>query len=314
MATLIKSLKAKIKNALLSELRQKIDTLIMLQSASLARNNKQIVSNGGGGIDIQDFEFSAFSQNGEDGILDMLIEILELDTQNSPYPRAFIEFGVQDYTESNTRYLLKKRNFLGFVMDSNQAHIDFIQQDEIYWRYDIEAKRAFITKENINNLIKEWLNSRELHNIAILSIDIDGMDYFVWESIECVQPAIVVVEFNALFGTKHISVPYNDSFNRFEAHYSGLYFGASLPAFIDLGKRKGYKFIGADSSGTNAFFVHNSLESKTQHIHTNSPESYCMQHNARQSRDQNGRLTYLSGKERAKIFKELALYNTKDHK
>ena len=113
---------------------------------------------GGGAIDIQDFEFSAFSQNGEDGILDMLIEILELDTQNSPYPRAFIEFGVQDYTESNTRYLLKKRNFLGFVMDSNQAHIDFIQQDEIYWRYDIEAKRAFITKENINNLIKEWLN------------------------------------------------------------------------------------------------------------------------------------------------------------
>ena len=266
----------------------------------------------GGQVDIRHFEFSAYSQNGEDGILDLLIEILELDSPHSPYPRAFVEFGVQDYTESNTRYLLKKRNFMGFIMDGNATHIESIKKDEIYWKHDLQAQCAFITKENINTLIKQWLDSRKLENIALLSIDIDGVDYFVWEAIECVNPAIVVVEYNAVFGDELcVSVPYRADFERFAAHFSGLYFGASIKALIALGKAKGYVFIGADSSGTNLFFIHKSLESKL--CFTTAPlQEYCSIHHARQSRDTFGNLSFLQGDERLRAIEHLPLHTCKD--
>ena len=264
------------------------------------------------GVDIRDFEFSAYSQNGEDGILDLLIEILDLDSSHSPYPRAFVEFGVQDYTESNTRYLLKKRNFMGLIMDGNAKHIESIKQDELYWKHDIEAQCAFITRENINALIKQWLDSRKLDNVALLSIDIDGVDYFVWEAIECVKPAIVVVEYNAIFGENlSVSVPYRADFERFSVHHSGLYFGASIKALIALGKKKGYVFVGADSSGTNVFFIYVSLEYKL--AFTTAPlQEYCFTHHARQSRDIFGNLSFLQGDERFEAIKHLPLHTCKD--
>lgn len=244
--------------------------------------------------------------------MDLLIESLELDSLHSSYPRAFVEFGVQDYTESNTRYLLKKRNFMGFIMDGSATHIESIKQDGIYWKHDLEAQCAFITKDNINTLIKQWLDSRKLDNIAILSIDIDGVDYFVWEAIECVKPAIVVVEYNALFGESLcVSVPYRADFDRFLAHHSGLYFGASIKALISLGKSKGYIFVGADSSGTNAFFIHQSLESKLP-FSTAPLQEYCSTHHARQSRDTFGNLSFLQGDERLKAIKHLPLHTCKD--
>lgn len=207
-------------------------------------------------IDIRDYECSVYSQNGEDGIIDILLTLLESrgiltpDCANpSPrtYARAFVEFGVQDYTESNTRFLLKKRNFTGLIIDGSQKDINTIKRDNIYWRHDLEAVCAFITRENIDSMIQAWLESRGLKNIALLSVDIDGVDYYVWEAVTCIEPAIVVVEFNALLNPEmKLSVPYAADFERFSAHYSGLYFGASLGALIALGERKGYKFIGAD--------------------------------------------------------------------
>jgi len=257
-------------------------------------------------IDIQNLEFSIYSQNGEDGILDLLIQILRLDTAHSPFPKAFIEFGVENYTESNTRFLLKRRNWLGLVMDGNDKNIDFIKRDEIYWKHDLEAKRAFITRENINALIKEWLDSRGLDNVGLLSIDIDGVDYFVWEAIRCVNPAIVVIEFNALFGgDERVTVPYRADFNRFKAHFSGLFFGSSLRALIALGEKKGFSFIGTDSSGTNAFFINNCFGEIIARFKVFELGYYCKIHNARQSRDEKGNLTFLSGNDREAIISHL---------
>ena len=330
---LIRTLKTKLKNALTYNIESKLDTFAMCNAKIISHQHleryKQIIlhtSNTSniplGGrqsqalvqlaqCDLQDFEFRVFSQNGEDGMIDFLVEILGLDSSACLYPHAFVEFGVQNYTESNTRFLLKKRNWQGLVMDGSQEYIHFIQQDEIYWRHDLEAKCAFITRENINTLIQQWLESRKLENVALLSIDIDGVDYFVWEAITCITPAIVVIEFNALFGDeKHISVPYREDFDRFKAHYSGLYFGASINALITLGKTKGYNFVGADSSGTNLFFVHKSLESKTALLKTKPLKSYCNQHNARQSRDTQGRLNFISGEDRQRLIQNLPLYTT----
>lgn len=252
-------------------------------------------------------EFSVYSQNGEDGILDFLIEILELDYNHSPYPRVFIEFGVQNYTESNTRYLLKKRHWQGLVIDSGVLNIDYIQHDEIYWRYDVEAICDFITKENINALISTYLASRKLTNVALLSIDIDGMDYYVWEAIQCVKPAIVVIEYNAIFGEQSVIVPYRADFDRFKAHYSGLYFGASLQALIKLAKTKGYAFVGCDKSQTNAFFVCDTLISKLHLLKVQPFLYYCSAHHARQSRNENGILNFLYGNKRFESIAHLPL-------
>lgn len=250
-------------------------------------------------IFLERFEFSAYSQNGEDGIIDFLIEILELE--NSAFPKAFVEFGVQNYTESNTRFLLKKRNFIGLVIDGSRENIEYIKQDEIYWRFDLCAQCEFITRENIDDIIKNWLDSAKISNIALLSIDIDGVDYFVWEAIKCVQPAIIVVEYNALLGGSDAkSVPYSADFERFREDFSGLYFGASITAMVNLGERKGFKFVGADSSGTNLFFVNNKLAHKVDFLQLHSFDEYCQRHRARQSRDERGQLNFMRGDERIK--------------
>lgn len=210
---------------------------------------------------------------------------------------------MQNYTESNTRFLLKKRNFIGLVIDGSKENIDFIKRDEIYWRFDLCAKCEFVTRENIDGIIKNWLDSAKISNIALLSIDIDGVDYFVWEAIKCVQPAIVVVEYNALLGSsKAKSVPYSTDFERFRADFSGLYFGASITALVNLGVRKGFEFIGADSSGTNLFFVNSKLAHKVDFLQLHSFDEYCQRHHTRQSRDKKGYLNFMRGDERIKYL------------
>ncbi|RDU52151.1 hypothetical protein CQA49_08280 [Helicobacter sp. MIT 00-7814] len=258
---------------------------------------------------IESAEFRIFSQNGEDGIIDFLIQLLDL----SAYPKAFIEFGVENYTESNTRFLLKNRNFQGLVLDGSSENIESIKHDELYWKHDLEAQCAFITKENINDIIKSYLKSRDLGNVALLSVDIDGNDYYVWEAITCIEPAIVVVEYNAIFGAqKCVSVPYRADFNRFKAHFSGLYFGASIRALIHLGKKKGYTFIGADSSGTNLFFIKNHFKEALSLLATHNLESYCTRHLARQSRDINAKLTFLSHTAREQEIAHLPLFEIEE--
>jgi len=179
--------------------------------------------------DIRQAEFKVFSQWGDDGIIQFLVSYLDIPT------KTFIEFGVEDYSESNTRFLLINNNWKGVVLDGNPKDIQYIQEDEIYWRHDLTAKQVFVTAENINQVIKE---SGFTGEIGLLHIDIDGNDYWVWKSIEVVNPIIVIVEYNSVFGMdRAITVPYNPSFDRTEAHYTNLYFGASLKALVVLTKK-----------------------------------------------------------------------------
>jgi hypothetical protein len=119
------------------------------------------------------------------------------------------------------------------------------------------AKQLFITKENINGVIKEqFLKKGYSSEIGILSIDIDGNDYWIWESIDCINPVIVVIEYNALFGTeKKWTIPYMENFVRYEHDSSNQYWGASLGALCCLAESKGYDFVGCNSNGNNAYFI-----------------------------------------------------------
>ncbi len=195
-------------------------------------------------------EFRVWSQWGEDGILQHLIRQVTVPN------RIFIEFGVETYVEANTRFLLTQCGWGGLVLDGSEENIAAVKRDDIYWRHNLKAACAFITRENIDGLLAANGISGP---IGLLSIDIDGNDYWVWEAIRSVDPALVVVEYNSRFGPdRAVTVPYDPAFQRSKAHYSTSYYGASLAALVALGRRKGYAFVGSNSAGNNAFFVQRS--------------------------------------------------------
>ena len=160
---------------------------------------------------------------------------------------------MEDYSEANTRFLLANDNWAGLVIDGSPRNIARVTSDPLYWRHNLKAVCAFVTRENINDLLlKQGLNGE----IGRLSVDIDGNDYWVWDAITTVNPVIVVVEYNWRFGEKRsVTVPYQADFVRDRAHFSMVYYGASLAALTALGRRKGYDLVGCNSTGNNAFFV-----------------------------------------------------------
>ena len=246
---------------------------------------------------IIDYEFQVFSQWGEDGIISYLVN--NVDIENN----FFIEFGVENYLESNTRFLLKKFNWSGLIIDSSQKNIDYIKKDKIYWQHDINALCEFISRENINKIFLENISQK---NIGLLSIDIDGNDYWVWKAITTIDPSIVVIEYNSILGSsKNYTVPYSKNFDRNKAHYSNLYYGASLPALVKLGKEKGYALVTCNSAGNNAFFVKkNLLNDKVKEL---SIKEAFQERKFRESRDKNNKLTFLNSAEEKDLISHLPL-------
>jgi hypothetical protein len=245
---------------------------------------------------LADVEFSVFSQWGEDGIIEWLIQ------QNGDMPEIFIEFGVENFRESNCRFLLIHRNWRGLVIDGNQKCIDIIRKDNISWRHDLSSICEFITRENINFLIQSSSISGE---IGFLSVDLDGNDYWIWESIECVSPHFVIVEYNSAFGDlEPITVPYKDDFIRSKAHSSNLYYGASIMALSVLASKRGYTLLGSNRAGSNAFFVRNDRLFIFESLIKNKkarPSRF------KESRDFSGHLNFIRGLERSEVIKEMTI-------
>jgi hypothetical protein len=200
----------------------------LLRAAALRR----ALLAGGPLEDLTRYEESVFSQNGEDGILRAIFGRVGART------RYFVEFGVEDGTQCNTRYLAERRAWRGLLMDG--GHEDPRRN----------LHREMVTAENVVGLFRKYGVPREFD---LLSIDIDGNDYWVWQAIAQVwRPLVVVVEYNASEGPSvATSVPYDPAFR-----WSGTnYFGASLRAMAELGARHGYTLVTCDSNGVNAFFV-----------------------------------------------------------
>jgi hypothetical protein len=245
-----------------------------------------------------DAEFKVFSQWGEDGIIQYLISKIAIEN------KVFIEFGVQDYSESNTRFLLVNDNWRGLVIDSSSEFIKYIRAQDYYWKYDLTAVCDFVTVDNINDLIK---NAGIMGSVGILSIDIDGNDYWIWRAISVILPQIIIVEYNSSFGNQHaVTIPYQAEFSREKAHFSHLYWGASLPAFCRLASQKGYIYVGSNSAGSNAFFVRKDSAGgiKECNFHQKfSPSKF------RDSRDENGNLSFVSGQNKLEIIKNMYLFD-----
>ncbi len=229
----------------LSDLHEQIASTKLLIAGVLIRQIKEQ----GLLTRLAEAEFKVFSQFGDDGIIQYLIQQVIIP-ENS---KKFIEFGVQDYQESNTRFLLMNDNWTGLIFDGSSENIQRAAGHMPFWRYALTAVPAFIDRDNVNDL---FLKNGFEGQIGLLSIDIDGNDYWVWESVCVVNPLIVVCEYNSVFGADHaVTIPYAASFQRGTAHYSNLYWGASLKALCNLASRKGYIFVGSNSAGNNAYFV-----------------------------------------------------------
>jgi hypothetical protein len=188
------------------------------------------------------------------------------------------------------------------VIDGSPENVDDIRTQDVHWRHDLTATCAFIDRDNINVLIAEQGHRGA---IGLLSIDIDGNDYWVWEAIHSVDPVIVVCEYNAVFGDRYaLTIPYQQEFFRTRAHHSNLYFGASIQALIGLAQRKGYTFVGTTSSGVNAFFVRNDRASA---VLAALEGVWAFPSAAREARDSDGRLTFVRGTARAELIGQLSL-------
>jgi hypothetical protein len=249
---------------------------------------------------LEDAEFRIFSQFGDDGIIQYIISHI------SNLPNTFIEFGVENYVESNTRFLLMNNNWSGFIMDSSQDHINSVISSYYYWQHDIVAKAAFITAENIDDLLSE----RQFSDVGILHIDIDGNDYWVWKAIDCVRPCVVIAEYNSIFGSDRlISIPYAPDFQRTRAHYSNLYYGASLAALSYLASEKGYTLIGSNNAGNNAYFLRSNL--LNEFFRPLSCEQAYRQSKFREGRDESGKLTFLAGDDRLNVIMGMPVVNVK---
>ena len=194
------------------------------------------------------FEHQVYSQNGEDGIIEEIFR--RIGTTN----KFFVEFGVGNGTENNTANLLLK-GWKGhwiegghrLVRQINHSHADLID------RRILSVTEAFITAENIEELFRQADVPR---NFDLMSVDIDGNDYWIWKSILHYQPRVVAIEYNGMFPP---GTPWVVRYNPEHAWQGGSHFGASLQSLAELGRDKGYALVGCNFIGVNAFFVHTDI-------------------------------------------------------
>ena len=226
-------------------------------------------------------EFKVFSQWGEDGIIQSLVSRIE------GIPKCFVEFGVEDYTEANTRFLARNNYWSGLVIDGCSSNLEKIKSDSISWSNNINSVCKFITAENINCILQQNLPDE---NVGLLSIDIDGNDYWVWKSITCIDPPIVICEYNSHFGPHaNVTIPYDPNFTR-SMHPSNIFYGASITALTNLAHTKGYKLVYGNQAGNNLFFVKANLLPSVPEI---SITAAYRQSQFREHKDSYGQLSFI---------------------
>ena len=251
---------------------------------------------------LNDAEFRVFSQFGEDGIIQWLVQRVPIDEQ------TFVEFGVGDYSESNTRLLVEMANWRGLIIDGDDAHLQFLVESGIAWRHTVDARSAFLTAENLDATIS---SAGYEGDVGLVSIDVDGVDYWMLDALNAVRPRILVVEYNSHYGPhRAVTIPYDPAFERMEAHWSGLYYGVSIAGLARCADRKGYALVGSNSTATNAFFVRRDVLGAIPEV---APEQAWRPNRVRQARGPDGELTYLSGvREQLSVFADKPLIDLDD--
>ena len=252
-------------------------------------------------FDLWDFEFKVFSQWGEDGIINHILQVLNLAKPNC------LEIGIEDFTECNTRFLAAYRNANLFLVDSSEKALTVISNLELRWKSILEFEKNYITTDNINEVIERASNV--VGTLDVFSLDIDGVDYWILKAMENLTFKLVIVEYNSIFGPEiKVTVPYKDTFDRKNEHYTYQFYGASISAFIELMEAKGYIFIGTNRANTNAFFVPAKYSSNFEHLIIREKLFYTRA-NVRESRNQSGELDYFTQSQSLKSLLSLNIFD-----
>ena len=207
--------------------------------------------------------FKVYSQHDEDGI------IQEIFRRIGTSSRCFVELGVETGVECNTAKLLIE-GWRGLWIEANpQACMRIGALFEAFLKdRRLTLSQSLVTAENINALIERGGLKGE---IDLMSIDIDFNDYWVWKAIEVVMPRVVVIEYNAgLRPPLSVTVPYRPDRSADGTNF----FGASLEALVRLARQKGYRIVGCNISGSNAFFVREELCADHFHAPATAEEHY----------------------------------------
>lgn len=195
------------------------------------------------------YEHQTFSQNGEDGIINEIFNRLGIKKG------VFIEIGTGDGSENNTRLLLEL-GWTGTWIDGNPKCLESIYND--FDRYisskKLNAQLNLVDSDNINSILKD---NNVSPDVDLLSLDLDLTTHQVWEALTYITPKVLVIEYNGFFPKNSLwkaNIKGNESWD------GSINMGASLSTIIQISDYKNYKFIGTELSGTNAFFVHQSIQ------------------------------------------------------
>ena len=228
-------------------------------SQLLLRNTyKSMLDSGGSLPRLSDVGFKVYSQTDEDGILLYIFSLV------GEANKKCVEICAGNGIECNTANLIINHGWSGLLIDGNSS---LVEQGQEFYRthkntsvYPPTFVCAWITRNNINTILHESGFDGE---VDLLSIDVDGVDYWLWDAIDAITPRVVVVEYQDIIGPeKALTVPYSDDFNAYQYPTTrGMpnFCGASLPAFVKLAKKKGYRLVGCNQYGYNAFFMQTNL-------------------------------------------------------
>jgi hypothetical protein len=220
---------------------------------------------------MNDVEFRTFSQNGEDGILWYIFSLI------GTHSKTAVEICAGNGIQCNSANLLVNHGWTGLLFDGNEENIAagklFYGSNPDTFTYPPRLCHAWLDVDNVNDLISNQGFNGE---IDLLSLDIDGIDYWLWKAVTVIRPRVVVAEIQAIWGdSRSVSVPYRADFRAEYVDGFGVYSGASLPAFVKLARSKGYRLIGAQRYGFNAFFMRDDVG---QDLFPEVSAADCMRH------------------------------------
>jgi len=256
---------------------------------------------------LSDVDFRIFSQNGEDGILDYLLYQINIEKPK------FLEIGVGNYSEANTKFIFDRVSSKGFIIDFINDFESEVKKNTKYWKGDLTIINEKVDSINISRILE---HHTILKDLDLFSLDIDGIDYWILNEMPKDFSKIVVLEYNPTFGNKFdITVPNLKDFNRKDYHYSHLCYGMSVQAAINLMKKKNFYFIGVNLMRNNAFFVSNKYPKEKFFKNLNIPKINTIDNsNFRESRDKTGKLNYLTGNNKIQKIADCEVINLKDGK
>ncbi|OAA19015.1 hypothetical protein UG55_109513 [Frankia sp. EI5c] len=194
------------------------------------------------------WEFSVFSQNGEDGVISELLDRIQSPT------RFFVEIGASDGLENNSSYLAYAKKYNGVMVEGDSLRSRTAQRFLQHLNIGVQYMSLFVEPDNV----AEILSRCDTDTPDLLSLDIDGIDFHIAEALFAagLRPSVVCVEYNSAFGPEAaVTIPHQRSFSCQKAAPSGLYYGASITGWKRFHARYGYEFVAVESNGVNAFFI-----------------------------------------------------------